>query len=907
MGTSLYHYGTPRHSGRYPWGSGENPYQSAVGWRAHIKDLEDQGMTEKQIADLEGISVNRLRARKSISKDEIRSNNRARAIKLKDKGYSTTEIGRMMKINESSVRSLLDPVIAERAAITKETINMLRDQVDKKRFIDIGVGTENHIKVNRNRFNRAVMELEEQGYKVHTVNVPQQGIPGQFTIMKALGAPDTTWKELVQDTSQIQAIDVISDNFGRSFKSNLGLGPIKSFDSKKLLVKYYEDGGKDKDGVIELRRGVKDLDMGESKYAQVRIAVDDTHFLKGMAIYKDDMPDGVDIIFNTNKHDTGNKLNALKKMKTDPNDPTKLDPDNPFGATIKQNGQRGVLNIVNEEGDWDSWSRTISSQILSKQPVSLAKTQLNLAHKDKQDEFDSIMAFTNPTIKKELLLKFADSCDSAAVHLKAAALPRQASKVILPLPSIKENEVYAPSFNNGEVVALIRHPHGGTFEIPELIVNNKHPQAQSIMKNAVDAIGIHHTVAEKLSGADFDGDAVIVIPNERGLIKTQPSLKKLENFDPIEMYKGYDGMKTIDGGIYDAKKNEVNYPPTKDGLPGKPKTQTKQTKMGEVSNLITDMTIKGANPSEIARAVRHSMVVIDSEKHALDYLRSYRENGIAALSAHYQNSARGGASTLISKASSEFRVDEKKLRPAKDGGPIDVETGEKVYVKTNRGYTTKAGKQVVFTTVTTRMAETKDAYTLSSGRPIEDVYASYANSMKTLGNTARLNAIRTVPTPYDPSAKRVYQKEVASLNLKLSNAYKNKPLERQAQIIANNVVDRKLEGNKGLDKDDIKKIRNQALTEARVKTGASKSQIYIEDNEWKAIQAGAITTTTLSNIIKNSDINRVKQLATPRSSVTLTNSKLSRAKSMLATGYTQAEVAEHLGISVSTLSKALNQ
>ena len=23
----LMHYGTPRHSGRYPWGSGENPYQ----------------------------------------------------------------------------------------------------------------------------------------------------------------------------------------------------------------------------------------------------------------------------------------------------------------------------------------------------------------------------------------------------------------------------------------------------------------------------------------------------------------------------------------------------------------------------------------------------------------------------------------------------------------------------------------------------------------------------------------------------------------------------------------------------------------------------------------------------------------------------------------------------------------
>ena len=48
--------------------------------------------------------------------------------------------------------------------------------------------------------------------------------------------------------------------------------------------------------------------------------------------------------------------------------------------------------------------------------------------------------------------------------------------------------------------------------------------------------------------------------------------------------------------------------------------------MGDVSNLITDMTIKGANNDELARAVRHSMVVIDSEKHNLDVKASARDN-----------------------------------------------------------------------------------------------------------------------------------------------------------------------------------------------------------------------------------------------------------------------------------------
>ena len=151
-----------------------------------------------------------------------------------------------------------------------------------------------------------------------------------------------------------------------------------------------------------------------------------------------------------------------------------------FGATIKR--QNGALNIVNEEGDWSKWSKTISSQVLSKQTVPVAKMQLNLALKQKQEEYEEIMALTNPVVKKQLLMAFADDCDSSAVHLKAAALPRQASKVILPIPGLKDTEVYAPTFKPGEIVVLIRHPHGGTFEIPQLTVNNKSKEAQAIMK-----------------------------------------------------------------------------------------------------------------------------------------------------------------------------------------------------------------------------------------------------------------------------------------------------------------------------------------------------------------------------------------------------------------------------------------
>jgi len=885
MSNDLKHYGMPRRSGRYPWGSGEDPYQRAIGFRSHIQELRDKGLSDVEIARGEGITTTQLRARMSLAKAEQRAGDTAEALRLKDKGYSNMEIGRRMGINESSVRSLLDPALAERASITMATANMLKESVDQKRFIDIGAGVENHIGVSRTKLNTAVAELQEQGYKVHRVNVEQIGIPGQFTIVKVLGAPDTTWQEVVKDVSKIQSVTAQSDDYGRTYNSVLGLKPIQSVSSDRVKVRFSEEDGTLKDGVIELRRGVPDLDLGGSQYAQVRIGVDGTHFLKGMAIYSDDLPKGVDIVFNTNKSKDVGKLGAMKKMKKVAGDDGEdiIDSDNPFGSTIKPGGQRGALNIVNEEGDWDTWSKTISSQILSKQTVPLAKNQLDLALKQKQEEYEEIASLTNPVVKKQLLLAFADDCDASAVHLKAAALPRQASKVILPIPNMKETEVYAPTYKDGEQVVLIRHPHGGTFEIPQLKVNNRaNKAAQSVMKNAPDAIGIHPKVAQKLSGADFDGDAVIVIPNNRGLIKTSASLKGLENFDPITAYKIPEGS---------------NVPPIK--------PKTKQTKMGEVSNLITDMTIKGANLDEIARAVRHSMVVIDSEKHNLDYRQSYIDHGIAALSKRYQNTERGGASTLVSKASSEIRVDARKPRSTKEGGPIDTETGMKVYTKTGESYVDSKGRTIMRKIASTKMAEVDDAFELSSGRPIEEVYAAYANNLKALGNTSRKNALATVPTPYSPSARKVYDNEVATLTAHLNTALMNKPIERQAQIIANSVVARKRQANPNMDADDVKKVKNQALAEARTRTGAKKQQIEITEKEWAAIQAGAVSPSKLTQILQNTDLDRIKQLATPRTSVMMSPSKTSRAKTMLAAGYTQAEIADALGVSTSTLANAL--
>lgn len=873
----LAHYGILRKSGRYPWGSGETQSERNRSFLSSVDALRKDGMSEADIAKGFKMTTTELRAARSIAKNEEKQADILMAQRLKDKGYSNSAIGRRMGgLNESSVRSLLAPGAKDRADVLEATSNMLKDQVSKKGFIDVGSGVEHHIGVSQTKLGVAVARLREEGYVTHTVQVDQLGT-GQKTLVKVLAPPGTTYADIAANKDKIQQIAEHSNDGGRSF---LGLRPPTSIDSRRIAIRYADQGGAESDGVIFVRRGKEDLSLGGKNYAQVRIAVDGTHYIKGMAIYKDDMPAGVDLVVNVNKKNTGNKLDALKPMKRDKDG--NIDMDNPFGASIKPGGQRGVHNIVNEEGDWDKWSRTLSSQMLSKQKPSLAKEQLGVTQERKRKELDEILALTNPTVRKKLLESFADDADAASVHLKAAALPRTANHVILPMNSLKDNEIYAPNYENGERVALVRHPHGGIFEIPELTVNNKNPEARAAIGTSPrDAVGINHRVAQRLSGADFDGDTVLVIPNNQGKVKSSPALKGLEKFDPIASYPGYDGMPKMTA-------------------------RTKAVQMGDITNLIADMTIKGANTDELARAVRHSMVVIDAEKHNLDYKSSALANGIPQLKQKYQGSARAGASTLITRASSEKRVAERKPRSAAQGGSVDPTTGKRVFVDTGASFVNKSGKVVLKTTKSKKLAETNDASTLSSGTVIEKVYADHSNALKAMANEARKAAVSTKNTPYSSSAKTAYSREVADLNSKLNVALRNAPLERQAQLLANAVVSHKRQAHPDMEPSELKRLKAQALQEARARTGAGKKRIEITDKEWAAIQAGAISTNKLKQILDNADLDRVKALATPRESSVMTSAKKQRALAMRASGYTQAEIANAIGVSLTTLKTELD-
>lgn len=903
----LEHYGTKRHSGRYPWGSGDNPYQHSGDFLSRVEELKKKGLSEKEILEtindslpdeykmgLTEFRTARQKAghdRKALEYDQIRA--------LKDDGLGWKEIGDKLGMSESSVRSKYNNAIGEKASQTEKIAATLKEEVDKKGMIDISEGANQVLGVSESKLDEAAYILEaEYGYQRYGVGIRQPTNVRQQTNITVLAKPEFDQKYAYQHQDQIDSLgDYHSDDGGETFTK---LQRPSSLDSSRVAIRYGDEGGLDKDGVMEIRRGVPDLDLGKSHYAQVRILVDGDHYLKGMAVYSDDLPDGVDVMFNTNKPSGTPKMKVLKEAKADP--------DNPFGAAIKANGQSmyigedgkehlSPINKLKEEGDWDTMSRNVSSQFLSKQPKKLIENQLNLTVADYKAQYDEIMRYDNPTVKKKLLNDFADTVEGTSMTLKASAFPGQSTKVILPINKIKETEAYCPTYENGTRLALIRYPHAGTFEIPIVTVNNKNVSGKRNLGAIQDAIGINAKVAERLSGADFDGDTVMAIPvTDKVNIKSTRALKALEGFDPKTAY-----------AVPEGNPNNVRLM----------KKEEKQREMGVISNLITDMTLRGADEDELARAVKHSMVVIDAEKHKLDYKRSERENGIPELKQKWQirvdeegATHYGGASTLLSRRKQTVRVPERR-----GSVRVDKETGEYIYKESGRTFTDpKTGKERKAEDTVSLISETKDARTLSSGTIQENLYADFSNKLKAMANQARKEAVNMKGLEYSPSAAKTYAPEVASLKEKYNNMIANKPKERKAMLIANanikaKIQEQGLDPNISEDKKVIKKISSVEMQRARDSVGASgrKSKVTFTDREWEAVQAGAISDNMLTKFLNSSDSDEIVKRAMPKNVTVMTSAKMSKANAMLRSGYSYAEIAKACGVPESTVYSALNK
>lgn len=898
----LMHYGIERRSGRYPYGSGEHPFQSAEEFMSYVKEAKEEGLSETEIARALNLSTNAFRDQRTAARNEIRENWRAMGLKLTAMGYSLNGAANRMGIPASTLSGVLSDTNRVREEVNNKVKSEMESMLKQGYLIDVGEGAESHLGISKERLRAMVKSMESSGYKVMPMYQKQVGTHKK-TSMKVLCPEDMDLKTLIDNKDRIVPPNFHVDRDTNEIKKP---EPPRAFPSERVMIRYAEDGGKDRDGLIQLRRGVPELSLGNARYAQVRISVDGTHYLKGMAVYADDMPEGVDIIYNVNKHKGTPKMDCMKKMKSDP--------DSPFGATIRMddelvlaqrhytdkdgNRQLSCLNIVSEEGTWFEWSKSLPSQMLSKQRVPVIKRQLDKSYQAAAGRVNAMMQIKNPAIRAKVAEDLSGQLDSDATNLRAMAYPRQCAQVILPFPNLSENEIYAPNFKDGERVALVRFPHGGIFEIPQLTVRNHGSPAAKEIGNAIDAVGINPRVAEQLSGADFDGDTVLVIPNNEGSIISHPMLKELRDFDPKESYPGKDC-------------DPADLIPN-DGPNKKKGDKIKGLEMGRISNLITDMTIMGAPFNEIARAVKHSMVVIDAQKHQLNYKKSYKDNNIGELYIKYHGGEKRGASTIVSRATATARIPERReakglyeVAPEKRD---DWMQGKRIYVETG-GQHWNPSKQKMEPNLdeVAKMDLTDDARTLSSGTEVEEIYADFSNKMKDLADSCR-RVMRTAPAyRKNPMAAETYRDEVAIIESKVAERKKKSPLERRANILAEADMHLKLQADPSIkdDPDKFKKESTRSLLRARNQLSVGDVDIHLTDKEWNAVFNGALNGDTFLYLMRHCDSMELNKQVFHEKENIISDERIVMVKEMDRLGYSRAQITEHTGLSPRILKEIL--
>lgn len=878
----ILHYGRGHlsggRSGRYPWASGDN----RIHFTEAVATLKESGITDKtQQAKALGISRNELQAHLSSEHAAIKEEITKRGRDLVGTGKSVNQTAQELGVPEATLRLYLNDTAPSthgaRIERAKEVTDMYRKALkEQSGYIDVGAGTEHQIGITKYQKDMALEALKNEGYSVHKVRLRNLTNPDKpITTQVLTKNPD------LYDVQGKHALDVQLPNYQYDGVKLTGIKKPVDVPWSDVSISYGKNGENDRDGTILVKRGNPEADLGAAHYAQVRISVGGTHYMKGMAMYGDDsdfkgLPESTKFIFHTNKPSSKAPQDVLKKQKDNPL--------NPFESSIRR--QRGVFNIVNQEGDWSEYRTTLASQFLSKQSLSFVKERLADTLKRNQEDFAEISKVTNPVVKKKLLDDLVgdptDSTKRGAIdtmmfHMRAVGEPGTRYKTLIANPWLKVNEVYAPDYNNGDHLVLVRYPHGGTFELPDLVVNNQSGKSRKLLGNAIDGIGIHPETAKKLSGADFDGDTVIALPNNDGKIKYRKSLPGLKEFDPND-YELTDKAdlpyETTKKNKYTGKDEKVTVYPGKHISP-----RFKQTEMGNVSNLITDMTLKGATDSELARAVKYSMVVIDSEKHHLDWKAAKSAYAIGALQKKYMtkiNPETGrksiGANTLISVAKHESDKGEGK--------------GSLISKLASEGKLSK----------------------INSGTPVEKAYQNYIEQLQIMKNTGRKESMAIDIPKRDPKATKIYSKEVISLNSKIKSIQAQAPLERKAQVEANRAFKEYVAANPTISSDRKKSLKSEMLNNARQANGIDpyEKKVHISEKEWDAIQANAISKTALDKLLSKADMTELRGYATPKDKASISTAKIASIKRMIASGnYTLAEIAQSTGYSANTIKYAL--
>ena len=786
-----------RGSGRYPFGSGNRPHQHDWDLLSRIDKIKatNPGISNADIAKQLGFYKTDRYGHEEFDENGEHKGDpghlkiaRSMAINNKDrdeyeeicwydnhldpdtgKHYTNAKIATLMNLpNESTVR---DKRTRGRNGNSEKFIKIseeLKKECDAKGIIDVTKDVSNFLGCSEDNLNKALVTLQDQGYELKKLNYKNITNPMYEVNVTALCKPGEDTHLLFKQPERVMVLtsveesikqrrdgEVDHDNDVESAALRRGIGPTPQVSLDRIKIRYGDDPddpGVIRDGLIELRAvrdqngklvaACPDLSLGNARYGQVRIAVEGDRYIKGMAVYNEDLPEGCDIRVNSNKSMAKGIDGALKQLERNKDGSIAK---NMFGSAVIQTVQRdqngnpiigpdgkqlaSAINFVGSynpanpmedahvEGRWAKWSKNLPAQFATDLPLAVTRKQLQLQSKIHDEQLQEIMSVNNPSVKRKLLIDYADQMDAAACDLKAAPIGGQKTRVLLPVPSLGDNECYCPGLEDGTSVAVARFPHQGKWETAILRVNNQNAEAKKMIGDGADAIGLNHNVHGILSGADSDGDTGIVIPMTRKNWKTgefdkvidienMPSLVgrvKTDDSGGFKMVRISDFDTSAEYGIDNPRfKDMVN----SKGEPTYRYFKTEEAKgkeMGIVSNLLQDMRNKGCeNADELFRADCYSMVVIDAKKHKLNYEQAYKDFGIAELKKKYQTHLDAetgklkeqGASTLVTLASSpSLQPLRAQWKPSNTS--IDPETGKKIFKAPKKTTEMKASPEFV--------------------------------------------------------------------------------------------------------------------------------------------------------------------------------------------------------------------
>ena len=244
----------------------KNHFQSQGFVLISIPDIREEGRTETQIANELGLTTTQLRNAITYARKEEREYNREQVAGMKEAGLSNVEIGQRLGISEGTVRNYISDNKSSKATSEQQLDNIekaLSDSLKQTGHLDVGVGVERQLGVSRTKFNAVVNQMVENGdLYIHNIQIQRLNDPTKYTIVKVLSTePD--YLKVLKDSTNIGNLEYFSDD--KALESAKRFETPQMVDLNRIKIRYQEDGGADLDGLIEIRKGTEDLDLGNSQ------------------------------------------------------------------------------------------------------------------------------------------------------------------------------------------------------------------------------------------------------------------------------------------------------------------------------------------------------------------------------------------------------------------------------------------------------------------------------------------------------------------------------------------------------------------------------------------------------------------------------------------------------------------